>query len=193
MAPFHLRVSPSIPVRSPYRLRHCPSDSAARLRAMFTLARSALSTYAPPRDHAPPSLGRLRQLTGHRARSAHGSHIARATCISTRSGASSSSFLCHRPHVPRAHRTPSCRNVDVEAGCCQPDRLITTSAGFLVRPATDRADQFRTPALRLPSVPARTIRRVHPRLRRSYPPLTQLVVPLRSPALSPQSRCRSMA
>ena len=45
MAPFQLRVRPLYPTRNPYRLRHCPSDSAlVLLRPMFTLARSALST-----------------------------------------------------------------------------------------------------------------------------------------------------
>ena len=73
---------------------------------------------------------------------------ARAKCISTRSGASS----LGDGRMPGYH----------------------TSVG-LVRPATDRAHQLRTPALRLPSVPARTIRRVRPQLRRTYPPLTQLV------------------
>ena len=137
--------------RSPYRLRHCPSDSAARLRAMFILARSALSTYAPPRDHSPPSCA-TRQGTAQRAGLTH-----RGRSISTRWRIL---VLCHRPMSRGTHRTPSCHGVDVEVGCRQPDRLITTSVGFLVRPATDRAHQLRTPALRLPSVPARTIRRV---------------------------------
>ena len=44
MAPFQLRVRTFYPRTQPYRLRHCPSDSALRLRPMFTLARSALST-----------------------------------------------------------------------------------------------------------------------------------------------------
>ena len=49
---------PSIPARTPYRLRHSLPDSALRLRSMFTLIRSAFRTYTPPRARgalwAPP-------------------------------------------------------------------------------------------------------------------------------------------
>ena len=78
---------PSIPARTPYRLRHSLPDSALRLRSMFTLIRSAFRTYTPPRARG--ASGRRRYVTGQRVRSAHGPQSMREKTSSTRSGASS--------------------------------------------------------------------------------------------------------
>ena len=190
MAPFHLRVrsllSPhaartvcaTVRLTLPHASVRCspsPGPHSARTLHPVTTLPQAQDDYATSQD------------TGHAARRAH---TPPGRSVSPPAQAHPHPRTLPPPLVPRDTPHSSSPNVDVEVGCRQPDRLTTTSVGFLVRPATDRAHQLRTPALCLPSVVSGTIRRVCPQLRRTYPPLNST---RRSPPPSPQSRCRSMA
>ena len=126
---------------------------------------------APLGDHSPPSSGRRRHLTGHRERSEQGSHTSRAKCISTRSGASSSSYS----------DTASC-----PAGHTAALLAVTSMSKSAAVSLTGRSPPYALPPIRCVRIHT-TCRTTAPK-DRSHAPSTCL-----SPPPSHRRRHRSMA